>query len=204
MTCGEVIMILMIDNYDSFTFNLVQYIKEIGKEIIVKRNDAVSIAEIEDIQPSFILLSPGPGNPSQAGICLDIVDRFHREIPILGVCLGHQIIGQYFGGAIIKAKKPMHGKVSKMFHDGKSVFNGLPEEFSITRYHSLVVDKDRVPDILEVSAVSEDGEIMGIRHKVYPVEGVQFHPEAILTEYGKELLQNFFGREPDGTGFSIC
>lgn len=190
-------MILVIDNYDSFTFNLVQYIRELGEEIVVKRNDQVSIKGIAELNPDQILISPGPGNPDSAGICLDVVKMLYREIPILGVCLGEQIIAQAFGGQVKKALRPMHGKTSKISHDQKGVFHGLPSSLQVARYHSLIVDESALPPCFEVSARSEDGEIMALRHKHYKIEGVQFHPEAILTEYGLAMLENFF-KKPNG------
>ena len=185
-------LILIIDNYDSFTFNLVQYIQEIGEEVEVLRNDEVSLADIREKKPDYILLSPGPGNPDTAGICLDVVKAFYQEIPILGVCLGQQIIAQAFGGLVRKATQPMHGKTSFINHDQKQIFNDIPSPFQVTRYHSLVVDESTFPECLEISAKSEDGEIMAIRHKNYKMEAVQFHPEAILTENGLKMIRNFF------------
>ncbi|WP_338447683.1 aminodeoxychorismate/anthranilate synthase component II [Niallia oryzisoli] len=185
-------MILVIDNYDSFTYNLVQYISEIGEELVIHRNDQVTLDDVQTLKPDFILISPGPGNPDTAGVCLDIVKKFYQDIPILGVCLGHQIIAQAFGGMIKKAIRPMHGKISLMDHDQHSIFSGLPSPLQITRYHSLVVDESTFPHCLEISARSDDGEIMGLRHKQFRVEGVQFHPEAILTDSGKKMIQNFF------------
>ncbi|MEK5174511.1 aminodeoxychorismate/anthranilate synthase component II [Heyndrickxia sp. FSL W8-0496] len=185
-------MILVIDNYDSFTYNLVQYIEQIGIEVKVVRNDQIAIGEIEQLNPEFILLSPGPGNPDHAGICIEVVKHFFHKIPILGVCLGHQVIAQAFGGKIIKAKRPMHGKTSFITHDGKSIFAGLENSFKVTRYHSLIVEEKSLSQDLDITAKSEDGEIMGIRHRQYKVEGIQFHPEAILTENGLKMLQNFF------------
>ncbi|WP_164219885.1 aminodeoxychorismate/anthranilate synthase component II [Virgibacillus sp. YIM 98842] len=185
-------MILVIDNYDSFTYNLVQYIWQLDLEVLVKRNADITIEEIKQIKPTHILLSPGPGNPDNAGISLKVVEHFHRSIPILGVCLGHQIIAQYFGANIIKAKQPIHGMVSLIRHDCKGIFQSVKNPLSVTRYHSLIVDRKTLPDCLEISAVSADGEIMGIRHKICPVEGIQAHPEAILTEHGLDLLHNFF------------
>jgi len=185
-------LILVIDNYDSFTFNLVQYIQSVGEEVVVVRNDEVTLKDIKEMQPDSILLSPGPGNPDTAGICLDVVKAFHMEIPLLGVCLGHQIIAQAFGGKVHKAYKPMHGKVDKIFHDGQQIFRDIPSPAPVTRYHSLIVEEATLPDCLEVSAKTENGEIMAIRHKQYTVEGVQFHPEAILTENGLQMIQNFF------------
>lgn len=169
-----------------------QYIREMGKEVIVVRNDQLSLSEIEEMYPSAILLSPGPGNPNSAGICLEVVQKFYQDIPILGVCLGHQIIAQSFGGNIIKAKHPMHGKISSITHDSQSIFHELNNPLQVARYHSLVVEESSLPTCLEISAKSTDGEIMALRHKFYKVEGVQFHPEAILTEKGYEILQNFF------------
>ncbi|HEY2420246.1 MAG TPA: aminodeoxychorismate/anthranilate synthase component II [Neobacillus sp.] len=187
-------MILVIDNYDSFTFNLVQYIRIIDKDVVVTRNDQVSIERIEKMKPEYILISPGPGNPDSAGICIDVVKKFHREIPILGVCLGHQVIAQAFGGMIKKAKKPMHGKISRITHDQSHIFREIPSPFQVTRYHSLIVDESTLPQCMEISARSEEGEIMGLRHKQFNVEGVQFHPESILTEHGLLMLQNFFAK----------
>ena len=185
-------LILVIDNYDSFTFNLVQYIQEIGEEVEVLRNDEVSLQDIREKKPDCILLSPGPGNPDTAGICLDVVKTFYQEIPILGVCLGQQIIAQVFGGLVRKATQPMHGKTSYINHDTKQIFKDIPSPFQVTRYHSLVVDESTFPDCLEISAKSDDGEIMAIRHKNYKMEAVQFHPEAILTENGLKMIRNFF------------
>ncbi|MCM3585903.1 aminodeoxychorismate/anthranilate synthase component II [Mesobacillus maritimus] len=189
-------MILLIDNYDSFTFNLFQYIRELGEDVVVKRNDQITIAEISKLNPSHILLSPGPGNPDSAGICLEVVQTFYQEIPIFGVCLGQQIIAQAFGCQIIKAKRPMHGKVSLIEHDNQGVFTGLSKPLQVARYHSLIVDEHTVPHSLEISARSTDGEIMALRHRAFPVEGVQFHPEAIQSEQGLDLLQNFFINQP--------
>ncbi|MBS4172744.1 aminodeoxychorismate/anthranilate synthase component II [Bacillus sp. FJAT-49736] len=196
-------MIIVIDNYDSFTYNLVQYVKQIGQEVLVIRNNELSIADIEQLQPDFLLLSPGPGNPSNAGICLEAIRRFRGEIPILGVCLGHQAIAQAFGGTIKKAKQPMHGKQSMVYHDGKGLFQNIENPLKVTRYHSLVADELSLPTCLEISAKSEDGEIMGIRHKEYKVEGVQFHPESIMTEHGLALLANFFSKKPVYEGENI-
>jgi para-aminobenzoate synthetase component II len=187
-----VIMILLIDNYDSFTFNLVQYLRKLGEQVIVKRNNQISLVEIEEVQPSHILLSPGPGNPDAAGICLDIVKTFHLHIPIFGVCLGQQIIAQAFGGNVKKALQPMHGKTAMIDHDQKGIFKDLPSPLQVARYHSLIVDEESLPSCLEVSARTKDGEIMAIRHRELQVEGVQFHPEAILTDKGLEMLANFF------------
>lgn len=185
-------MILVIDNYDSFTYNLVQYLGELGAEIIVRRNDEVSIEEIENtLQPEKILISPGPGTPDDAGVSLEVLKRFTNKVPILGVCLGHQAIGQIFGGRVIRAPEPVHGKPVEIRHDGKTIFAGLDDNFSAGRYHSLIVERDSLPECLEISATSPDGLVMGLRHKTYKIEGVQFHPESILTTQGKKLLQNF-------------
>jgi para-aminobenzoate synthetase component II len=184
-------MLLVIDNYDSFTYNLVQYLGELGATMEIHRNDKITIDELEQKNPTGILVSPGPGTPDDGGISLDAIDRFHKKIPVLGVCLGHQSIGQYFGGLVRRADQLMHGKTSLIHHDGKGVFAGLENPFIATRYHSLIVDRDRLPSCLEITAETEDNEIMGIRHKEYPVHGVQFHPESILTLEGKRLLANF-------------
>jgi anthranilate synthase component 2 len=188
-------MLLMIDNYDSFTYNLVQYLGELGEDVRVYRNDQLSIAEIERLQPARIVISPGPCTPNEAGISVPTIEQVSGKIPILGVCLGHQSIGQAFGGRIIRAKQLMHGKTSMIHHDGKGVFRGLPSPFEATRYHSLVIERETLPDCLEITAWTDDGEIMGVRHKTLPVEGVQFHPESILTQHGHALLANFL-REP--------
>lgn len=184
-------MILMIDNYDSFTYNLVQYLGELGKELKVARNDKITIAEIEKMNPEKIVISPGPGSPKDAGISIELIKHFAGKIPILGVCLGEQSIAEAFGGKVIRADNIMHGKTSEIHHDGKGVFNDLPNPFTATRYHSLIVDKATLPDCFVISAWTSDHEIMGIRHKEYKLEGVQFHPESILTDVGKKLLQNF-------------
>ncbi len=185
-------MILMIDNFDSFTYNLVQYLGEMGEELVVKRNDEISLDEIADLKPDKIIISPGPCSPNEAGISVATVQRFAGKIPLLGVCLGHQSIGQAFGGHIIRASRLMHGKTSPVLHDGKGVFSGLPSPFEATRYHSLLIERETCPDCLEISAETAEGEIMGVRHKDLPLEGVQFHPESILTgENGKQLLRNF-------------
>ena len=191
-------MLLMIDNYDSFTFNLVQYFGELGAEVRVVRNDELGVAEVERLKPSHIVLSPGPCTPNEAGITLETIERLAGRIPILGVCLGHQAIGQAFGGKVVRAKQVMHGKVSRIEHDGSGVFSSVPQGFTATRYHSLVVERKSLPASLEVSAESEDGEIMGLRHKELPVEGVQFHPEALLTEHGHRMLENFLRRNATG------
>jgi anthranilate synthase/aminodeoxychorismate synthase-like glutamine amidotransferase len=184
-------MILVIDNYDSFTYNLVQYLGELGAELRVARHDAITLDEIAALRPEGIVISPGPGTPDDAGISLALIKRFYRTVPILGVCLGHQAIGQAFGGRVSRARKQMHGKTSEIHHDGRGVFRGLPPRFHATRYHSLAVLEAGFPDELEISARAEDGEIMGLRHRRLPVEGVQFHPESILTDQGKALLGNF-------------
>jgi anthranilate synthase/aminodeoxychorismate synthase-like glutamine amidotransferase len=184
-------MILVIDNYDSFTYNLVQYFGEMGKEVEVFRNDAITVRGIRERNPKWIILSPGPGVPENAGITIDTIREFAGKIPILGVCLGHQAIGQAFGGQVVRAPYLMHGKVSQICHDSRTVFKGIPYRFKATRYHSLVVESDSVPDCLEVSATTPDAVIMGIRHREFPVEGVQFHPESVMTEHGRQLLENF-------------
>ncbi len=186
-------MLLMIDNYDSFTYNLVQYLGELGEDVRVFRNNMISVEEVEKLRPERIVISPGPCTPTEAGISVDIVRHFAGKLPILGVCLGHQSIGAAMGGVIINAERLMHGKTSMMFHDEKTIFEGLPNPFEATRYHSLIVQKKSLPDCFEISAWTEEGEIMGIRHKEYIVEGVQFHPESILTVEGKNLLKNFLG-----------
>jgi para-aminobenzoate synthetase component II len=184
-------MIVVIDNYDSFTWNLVQYLGELGADVAVFRNDEISIREIKEKRPSHIVLSPGPCTPNEAGITLGLIKALAGEVPILGVCLGHQAIGQAFGGRVVRAQRVMHGKNSTVRHDGKGVFAGLPGDFSATRYHSLVVERATLPACLQATAESEDGEIMGLRHRELPVEGVQFHPEALLTEHGHSMLRNF-------------
>jgi len=186
-------MLLMIDNYDSFTYNLVQYLGELGEDVKVFRNDEITLDEIARLKPAHVVISPGPCTPNEAGISVPLIRRFAGEIPILGVCLGHQAIGQAFGGRIVHARQLMHGKTSRIHHDGRGVFRGLPDAFTATRYHSLVIERASVPACLEVSAWTDDGEIMGVRHRALAVEGVQFHPEAILTEHGHELLKNFLG-----------
>ncbi|RAR44949.1 aminodeoxychorismate/anthranilate synthase component II [Paenibacillus sp. MDMC362] len=187
-------MILVIDNYDSFTYNLVQYLGELGEEVKVYRNDEIDIAGIEALAPDHILISPGPCTPNEAGVSLDVISHFKGVIPIFGVCLGHQAIGQAFGGNVIRAERLMHGKTSEIQHTGGSVFEGLPVPFTATRYHSLIVEKETLPDELEITAWTEEGEIMGLRHKHYPVEGVQFHPESIITDHGHQMLRNFLKR----------
>ena len=184
-------MLLMIDNYDSFTYNLVQYFGEIGEDIKVFRNDKITIHEIERLKPERIVISPGPCTPKEAGISVELIKHFSGKIPILGVCLGHQSIGAAFGGDIIRAPRLMHGKTSMIYHDGKTIFEGLSNPFEATRYHSLVIKKETMPDCLEITAWTDIGEIMGVRHKEFIIEGVQFHPESILTKVGKDLLRNF-------------
>ena len=184
-------MLLVIDNYDSFTFNLVQYLGELGADIVVKRNDQVTIDEIRAMKPDRIVVSPGPCTPREAGVSVALIKEMAGSVPILGVCLGHQSIGEAFGGNVVRAPYLMHGKTSRIHHDGRTVFSGLDQDFTATRYHSLIVDKDSLPDSLEISAQTDDGLIMGLRHKELPVEGVQFHPESILTGAGKSLLENF-------------
>ncbi|MEO8304102.1 MAG: aminodeoxychorismate/anthranilate synthase component II [Betaproteobacteria bacterium] len=189
-------MLLMIDNYDSFTYNLVQYLGELGADVHVHRNDAITLDQVAAWEPEAIVISPGPCTPNEAGICVPLIQRFAGKIPILGVCLGHQAIGQAFGGRISRAQHVMHGKVSPVTHDGRGVFAGLPSPFTVTRYHSLAIEPATMPACLEVTAQADDGEVMGVRHRELAVEGVQFHPEAILTEHGHALLKNFLDRVP--------
>ena len=184
-------MLLMIDNYDSFTYNLVQYLAEIGQEVEVVRNDKISIEEINKLNPQYIVISPGPCTPNEAGISLELIEAFKGKIPILGVCLGHQSIGQAFGGKIIHAQTIMHGKTSKISHNNKGVFTGIKDPFIATRYHSLVIEKQTLPNCFDITAWTDDNEIMGIKHKELAIEGVQFHPESILSEHGHDLLKNF-------------
>ncbi len=186
-------MLLMLDNYDSFTYNLVQYLGELGADVHVHRNDAITLDDVEAMAPAQIVVSPGPCTPSEAGISVPLIQRFAGRVPILGVCLGHQAIGQAFGGRIVRAQRVMHGKISPVTHDGHGVFTGVPTPFAVTRYHSLAIERATMPDVLEVTATADDGEVMGVRHRQLAVEGVQFHPEAILTEHGKRLLANFLG-----------
>jgi anthranilate synthase/aminodeoxychorismate synthase-like glutamine amidotransferase len=185
--------ILLIDNYDSFTYNLYQYLGELGAETRVVRNDEISVEAVLEAPPDRIVISPGPGTPDQAGITLELIRRTAGKVPLLGVCLGHQALGQVFGGEVVRAAKLMHGKTSEIHHDGRTIFAGLPSTFAATRYHSLVVARESVPECLEVSAWTEDGVVMGLRHRALPLEGVQFHPESILTSAGKQLLANFLG-----------
>lgn len=187
-------MVLVIDNYDSFTYNLVQYLGELGQELKVFRNDKITLKEIEDLAPDHIVISPGPCTPNEAGISVDVVLHFAGKIPILGVCLGHQCIGQAFGGEVVRAPRLMHGKTSMIYHDGEGIFRGLPNPFEATRYHSLIVRRETLPECLKITAETDQREIMGIRHKSYPIEGVQFHPESVLTKEGKKLLANFISR----------
>ncbi|HSI22204.1 MAG TPA: aminodeoxychorismate/anthranilate synthase component II [Methylophilaceae bacterium] len=184
-------MLLMLDNYDSFTYNLVQYLGELGQEVRVFRNDEITVEEVAQLKPRHIVISPGPCTPNEAGISVSLIHEFAGKIPILGVCLGHQSIGQAFGGKIVHAKQLMHGKTSPVFHNDVGVFKGLSNPFTATRYHSLVIERETCPDCLEITAWTDDGEIMGVRHKTLAIEGVQFHPESILTEHGHELLGNF-------------
>nr|WP_269446648.1 aminodeoxychorismate/anthranilate synthase component II [Ferrovum sp. PN-J185] len=184
----------MIDNYDSFTYNLVQYFGELGQEVLVKRNDEITIDGIQQLRPSYIVISPGPCSPKEAGISVEVIRQFAGKLPLLGVCLGHQAIGEAFGGKVVHAKTVMHGKVSSVFHHNEGVFTDLPNPMRATRYHSLAVEKESLPEELRVTAWTEDGEIMGIKHTHYPLEGVQFHPESILTEHGHQLLNNFLTR----------
>jgi anthranilate synthase component II len=184
-------VLLMIDNYDSFTYNLVQYLGELGEEVKVVRNDELTVGQIEELAPARIVLSPGPCTPNEAGVCLEVIERFAGRTPILGVCLGHQAIGQAFGGKVVHARQLMHGKVSRIHHEGRGVFEGLPTPYDATRYHSLAIERASCPADLEITAWTEDGEIMGVRHRTIAVEGVQFHPESILTEHGHALLKNF-------------
>ena len=187
-------MILVIDNYDSFTYNLVQYLGEMGAELDVRRNDTLTVADVAAMAPEKILISPGPGTPDDAGITLDLIREFGPRIPIFGVCLGQQAIGQALGGRVVRADKLMHGKTSLVNHHGQGVFQGLPSPLEATRYHSLVVERATLPESLEITAESDDGEIMGLRHRSWPLEGVQFHPESVLTEHGKQMVRNFLER----------
>ncbi len=192
-------MILVIDNYDSFTYNLVDYLKTIGEHVTVALHDAITPSEITAMDPSHILLSPGPGNPNEAGISLAVIEAFADKLPILGVCLGHQCLAQHFGGKIVHAKRIMHGKTSEIIHKGTGLFSNIPSPFTATRYHSLIVEKESLPSCFEVTALTEHGEIMGLQHDTYPLSGVQFHPESILTEHGHALLKNFLQQTPHDT-----
>ncbi|HLG22274.1 MAG TPA: aminodeoxychorismate/anthranilate synthase component II [Candidatus Manganitrophaceae bacterium] len=191
-------MLLVIDNYDSFTYNLVQYLGELGAEMSVYRNDRITLQEIEKLRPERIVISPGPGAPKEAGISVEVVRTFGPRIPVLGVCLGHQAIGEAFGGEVVRAPRLMHGKTSMIEHDGRSIYHRLPNPFEATRYHSLIIRRESMPDVLEISAWTKEGEVMGVRHKTFPIEGVQFHPESILTRVGKELLKNFLEMQTIG------
>lgn len=184
-------MVLVLDNYDSFTYNLVQYLGELGAEVTVRRNDEISVEEMEKLKPERLLISPGPGTPDTAGVTVDAIRALAGKIPVLGVCLGHQAIGQAFGGRVIRAPYLMHGKTSEICHDSATIFRGVPYRFKATRYHSLIVERENLPEVLDVSATTPDGIIMGLRHKQFPVEGVQFHPESVMTEHGMILLENF-------------
>lgn len=187
-------MILVIDNYDSFTYNLVQYLGEMGEQLDVRRNDEITLDEIARMKPTQIVISPGPGTPDDAGVTLDVIREFGPHTPIFGVCLGQQAIGQALGGKVVRAERLMHGKTSPVHHTGEGVFHGLPSPFEATRYHSLIVERESLPDVLEITAETDDGEIMGLKHKDWPLEGVQFHPEAVLTEHGKQILRNFLAK----------
>ncbi len=189
-------MILMIDNYDSFTYNLVQYLQQLGAEVLVRRNDEISVAEIEDLAPEAIFLSPGPCSPKEAGVTVDVIRHFYQTVPMMGVCLGHQAIGYAFGAAVVRADRIMHGKTSPILNDGQTIFRGLPSPLTAGRYHSLIVDRDSLPPCLKITAETEEGEVMGIRHETYPVEGIQFHPESILTPQGKRIIRNFLNMLP--------
>jgi anthranilate synthase/aminodeoxychorismate synthase-like glutamine amidotransferase len=187
----------MIDNYDSFTYNLVQYLGQLGEEVVVYRNDEITIDEIEKLGPQTIFLSPGPGSPEEAGITVDTIKYFYKTIPIMGICLGHQAIGYAFGVKVVRANRLMHGKTSEIINDGRTIFKGLPNPLVAGRYHSLILDRDSIPASLEISAETKEGEIMGVRHREYPVEGIQFHPESILTPNGKRILKNFLEMRKD-------
>jgi len=191
-------MILVIDNYDSFTYNLVQYLGELGADVVVKRNDAVSVDDIREIAPGGVLISPGPGRPEEAGISLGVIASLGADTPIFGVCLGHQSIAQHFGASVVRAERLMHGRTSEILHEGRGVFQSLPSPLTATRYHSLIVQPDTIPDALEVTAWTDRGEVMGLRHATLPIEGVQFHPESFLTEHGHELIRNWLSSLPTG------
>ncbi|OSI15851.1 aminodeoxychorismate/anthranilate synthase component II [Neisseria dumasiana] len=184
-------MLLMIDNYDSFTYNIVQYFAELGQEVVVRRNDDITLEEIAALKPQYLVIGPGPCSPKEAGISVAAMQHFAGKLPIMGICLGHQTMGEAFGGNVVRAKTLMHGKVSPVHHHSRGMFKELPNPVTCTRYHSLVIDRDTLPECLEVTSWTEDGEIMGVRHKHFPIEGVQFHPEALLTEHGHEMLDNF-------------
>lgn len=187
-------MLLLVDNYDSFTYNLYQYLSELGAEVVVRRNDQLTIDEVEVMQPTHLVISPGPCTPNEAGLSCQLIETFGSAIPTLGVCLGHQAIGQVYGGRVIRAPEPMHGKTSLVYHQGQGVFQNLSTPFEANRYHSLIVERATLPDVLEITAETDDGLIMGLRHRHYPVEGVQFHPESIMTPVGKDLLRNFLAQ----------
>ncbi len=184
-------MILMIDNYDSFTFNIVQYLEQMGEKVETYRNDKINIQEIKSLKPAAIFLSPGPCTPAEAGITVDVVREFHKDVPMMGICLGHQSMGYAFGAKVSRAERIMHGKISSVKHDGRTIFAGLPNPFPAGRYHSLIVERETLPSFLEISAETDEGEVMGLRHKEYPVEGIQFHPESVLTPQGKRIIRNF-------------
>ena len=190
-------MILVIDNYDSFTYNLVQYLSELGAEVVVQRNDAITVDEIRALQPSGVLISPGPGRPEEAGVSLDLIAKLGSVTPIFGVCLGHQSIAQHFGASVVRADRLMHGRTSEIIHEGRGVFLNLPSPLTATRYHSLIVKRDTLPDVLEVTAWTDRDEVMGIRHSELPIEGVQFHPESFLTEHGHHLIRNWLSSLPE-------
>ncbi|HOG12245.1 MAG: aminodeoxychorismate/anthranilate synthase component II [Smithellaceae bacterium] len=195
-------MILMIDHYDSFTFNIVQYLRQMGEDVRVRRNDRITLEEIRRERPEAIFLSPGPCTPRETGVTIDVIQKFYSSVPLMGICLGHQCIGAAFGGEVVRAERIMHGKVSPVEHDGKTIFAGLPQPFAAGRYHSLLVRPESLPPCLEISARTPEGEIMGLRHKNYPVEGIQFHPESVLTPQGKRILRNFLkqiGRKEHGS-----
>ncbi len=189
-------MILMIDNYDSFTYNLVQYLQQLGAEVLVRRNDAISVEEIEALAPEAIFLSPGPCSPKEAGVTVAVIRHFYQTIPMMGVCLGHQAIGYAFGAEVVRAGRVMHGKTSPILNDGQTIFEGLPSPLTAGRYHSLIVDRESLPPCLKITAETAEGEIMGLRHETYPVEGIQFHPESILTPQGKRIIRNFLNMLP--------
>ena len=193
-------MILMIDNYDSFTYNLVQYLQQLGAEVLVKRNDAISIEEIEALAPEAIFLSPGPCSPKEAGVTVAVIRYFYQTIPMLGICLGHQAIGYAFGAEVVRASRVMHGKTSPVLNDGRTIFEGLPSPLTAGRYHSLIVDRESLPSCLKITAETAEGEVMGLRHETYPVEGLQFHPESILTPQGKRIIRNFLNMLPSKEG----
>lgn len=198
-------MVLMIDNYDSFTYNLVQYLQQLGADVLVRRNDEITVEEIETLAPEAIFLSPGPCTPKEAGITVEVIRRFHQTVPIMGVCLGHQAIGYAFGAVVVRADRVMHGKTSPVLNDGQTIFRGLPNPMTAGRYHSLIIDRASLPACLKITAETEEGEIMGIRHESYPVEGIQFHPESILTPQGKRIIRNFLmlvPKKPDANQLS--